>query len=211
MYREEKFVYNGYTLDYLADYPENYVEGKKYPVMFYIHGYGLVGDTSERLKNVCPLRRERVPADLPFVLIAPQCREKSWLFKFETLNAFVNYVINRNFCDKSRVYLSGSSMGGYACWMLIQAEKEKYAAAVICCGGGQYWAAGIGSFSGLAIRTVHGKNDLTVLPRESEILVERINLSGGNAELVLLDAAHDVWTPTFTDENTYRWLYSHHR
>ncbi len=209
MFTRAQFEYKGYVLDYLIDYPNDYKKGKKYPVMFYIHGYGLVGNTPERLETLCPLRRERLPNDLPFILVAPQCREKSWLFIFETLNAFVSDVISRDFCDKNKVYLSGSSMGGYASWMLVQADKDRFSAAVICCGGGQYWAAGIGSFNGLAIRAVHGKNDLTVLPRESQILVERINLSGGNAQLILLDTAHDVWTPTFTNQETYYWLNSH--
>lgn len=209
MFIRQQFKHYDYTLDYLIDFPSSYVEGNKYPVMFYIHGYGLVGDAPDRLESLCPLRRERLPEDLPFILVAPQCREKSWLFIFETLNAFVDDIISKDFCDDKKVYLSGSSMGGYASWMLIQADKDRFASAVICCGGGQYWAAGIGAFNGPAIRAVHGKNDNTVLPRESQILVERINLSGGNAELRILDSAHDVWTPTFTDTETYYWLNSH--
>ena len=41
MSRVEKLKYNG--IGYLLFYPKNYVEGKKYPVMFHLHGAGSRG------------------------------------------------------------------------------------------------------------------------------------------------------------------------
>ena len=38
MSRVEKLEYNG--IRYLLYYPKNYVEGRKYPVMFHLHGAG---------------------------------------------------------------------------------------------------------------------------------------------------------------------------
>jgi predicted peptidase len=97
-------------------------------------------------------------------------------------------------------------MGGYACWLLVQSMPDFFAGAVICCGAGQYWATVTKAFNNTPIMAVHGKQDTTVLPRESEIMAERINESGGSVVLTLLDNGHDVWTDIFTDSKTYYWL-----
>ena len=192
------------SFDYLIDYPNNYEEGKKYPVLIYLHGMGNVGKGVERLSTVCPVNRERMSDDMPFVIVAPACNEHNWIITFESLLGFVNNIINSSFADKSRIYLSGSSMGGYTCWNMLIAKPQWFAAAVICCGGGMYFDA---ERIDIPVIAVHGELDTVVLPRESAIMVEKINSCGGNAKLILhLDLGHDVWTRTFTNKKTYKWL-----
>ena len=58
-------------IEYVIDFPEHFEKGKKYPVMFYMHGYGFVGKGIERIIERSPLQRERIPKDLPFILIKP--------------------------------------------------------------------------------------------------------------------------------------------
>ncbi len=177
-------------------------------MLVYLHGYGFVKANIEGLKARCPLQREYIPDDVPFILIVPHCTQTSWLFRFETLCAFFDYVSGLPYCDSSRLYLAGTSMGAYSAWMVLLAKKELFTATVICCGGGPYWGAEF--YTDLPIRLVHGEKDLTVLPRESEIMAERINSMGGKVELVIhKELAHDVWTITFNEPKTYRWLYAH--
>ncbi|MBQ8320026.1 MAG: prolyl oligopeptidase family serine peptidase [Clostridia bacterium] len=207
MYEARVFEYQGKRLEYVIDYPEGYSPDQRYPVILYLHGYGFVNGDIEKIKAGCPLRRERIPSGMPFVLIAPHCDKTSWVLEFETLCGFIEYVYNAEFCDKSRVYLTGSSMGGYTAWLALMAKKQVFAAAVICCGGGQYWANF--EYVDMPIRLVHGALDRTVLPRESEIMAERINAIGGKVELTVHESlAHDVWTVTFSDPKTYEWLLS---
>lgn len=207
MYQLKKFSYLEREMEYIIDFPENYEEGKRYPVMFYIHGYGFVGKGIENLAARCPLQRERMPEKYDFIMVAPFCANKVWLSHFETLTAFIENIVGQAYCDKSRVYLSGSSMGGYTAWDLLLIKKELFAAAVICCGGGQYWAAGLGAYNGIPLKIIHGAQDRTILSRESEIMYEVIKANGGNVELVIYeDLAHDVWTRTFSDAVIYEWL-----
>lgn len=208
MYIERVFEKAGNKINFAIDYPDGFDKTKQYPVIVYLHGYGFVKSDMEGLKVHCPLQRAHIPDGLPFILIAPHCTDTSWLFRFETLCAFFEYVSALPYCDSARLYLSGSSMGAYSAWMTLLAQKQLFAASVICCGGGPYWAAQF--YTDLPIRLVHGEKDMTVLSRESEIMADRINSIGGKVELVIhKELAHDVWTVTFTDPETYRWLYSY--
>lgn len=208
MFTEKEYIMNGNSISYLIDYPQGYDKNKRYPIIFYLHGYGFVNADIEHLKEHCPIRRERIPEDIPFIIVAPLCGNTSWLFHFETVSAFFDHIIATESCDVKRVYLCGSSMGAYSAWWFLLSKKEVFAAAVLCCGGGPYWAGWL--YGKLPIKLVHGKKDEIVLCRESEIMAERINAAGGSVELIIYeDLAHDVWTRTFTDSNTYSWLLLH--
>ena len=160
----------------------------------------------ENVMSKVPVRRERIPEDAPFIIVAPYCEKFTWIECFETLTSFVDYIINKEFVDESKIYLTGSSMGGYTCWALSVMYPEKFAAAAICCGGGMYFAADRIKFP---VWAFHGKLDNTVLPRESEIMVERINEKGGKAKLTLVDdCGHNVWNTAYNSHETYYWLLS---
>lgn len=95
-------------------------------------------------------------------------------------------------------------MGGYTCWAQAVMYRKKFAAAVICCGGGFYFTAERIKFP---VWAFHGKLDGVVLPRESEIMVEKINKFGGNAKLTLVENCdHGVWKTAFGSQDTYRWI-----
>lgn len=212
MFIEKDFKKNGNIIQYLIDYPIGYDSTKKYPVIIYLHGYGFVMRDIKHLKENCPIRRERIPNDMQFILIVPLCNEHCWLFKFETMCAFFQSIISMDGSDAKRIYLCGSSMGAYSSWYFLLAKKELFSAAILCCGGGPYWAGWL--YEKFPIRLIHGRQDNTVLCRDSEIMAKRINDSGGNAELIIYDdlppeTAHDAWTRTFTNPETYEWLLSH--
>ena len=207
MFVTENFSRGEYSLDFAIDYPRGFDAAEKYPVIFYFHGIGGVFQGADFVAQNCPVRRERMTEDMPFIIVAAACMDYTWFENFPSVVEFIKSIISREYVDEKRVYLSGSSMGGYTCWMLSVMHPELFSAAAICCGGGMYWAAPRITFP---VRAYHGKLDGVVLPRESEIMVEKINAVGGCAELVLYEHAdHDAWTPTFTNHETYRWLLSH--
>mgnify|MGYP000862247791 CR=1 FL=1 len=201
---------DSFSLDYIVDFPADFDKSKKYPLLFYIHGHGSVGKSMEYFTQNCAVRREFIGEGLPLILVAPKGDWNCWIEVFQDLMAFMDFMRNLEYIDQNRVYLSGTSMGGYTGWMLAFARNDWFAAGVICCGGGLYWGARF--MTGFPIMAVHGALDTTVLPRESEIMAERINAAGGNVQLVLHpDLAHNVWTRTFSNPETYRWLLSHSR
>ena len=86
----------------------------------------------DRLATICPVNRERMNEDMPFVIVAPTYDEHNWIIAFETLQKFISNVIKNEYVDKSRIYLCGSSMGGYTCWNLLIAKPDIFAAAAEC-------------------------------------------------------------------------------
>ena len=89
-------------------------------------------------------------------------------------------------------------------------SSELFAAAIICSGGGLY--GGVRDRIKFPVRAIHGTEDTTVLFRESEMMVERINRAGGQAELVPMDGyGHDVWHDYFDSVEPYEWLLKHRR
>jgi len=209
VFTEGSFQENGERLLYLIDYPDGFDKSKKYPVVFDFHGMGQVGTGIEGLRSAVSFRSEYVDSDNPYITVAPYCEEYTWLGCLHLVNNFLDYFIDKDFIDSDRVYITGSSMGGYTCWALGVMYPEKFAAAVICCGGGMYFAADRIKFP---VWAFHGEEDTVVLPRESEIMVKRINECGGDAKLTLLDGwGHDIWEVAFHSSEVYEWLLSKKR
>ena len=209
MFQKAIYQKHDFTLHYNIDYPEGFDPKGTYPVLFYFHGMGGVCQGADYIAERGPLQRSRMPQDTPFILVVPACDDYTWMGHFSYIVDFIKEIAALPYVDNKRLCISGSSMGGYTCWMLAVMEPALFAGAVICCGGGLYWAASRIKFP---IRAVHGLLDSVVLPRESEIMANNINLTGGHCELILHDdLSHDVWTRTFTDHETYRWLYAQRR
>lgn len=204
MFTKEKYSNGTYELNYAVDYPKNFDENKKYPVLFYFHGMGMVRQGIDFVIRECPARQEYIPDDLDFIIVAPSCDDYMWFENFNNLVSFIKYIEDKSYVNKSKCYLSGTSMGGYTCWLLAVLHSELFTAAVICCGGGLYWAA---NNIKIPVIAIHGDMDEDVLPRESEIMVQRINEWGGNAKLIIKKGYdHNVWDSTFSDPDIYRWM-----
>ena len=213
MIQKEVFTMQDYTLHFAVDYPEDFSPDKSYPVLFYLHGMGGVHQGVDYMIETCALKRayipEDIPGDVPPILVVPSCPDDMWFAHFSQLVDFIQSIIARDYVDASRIYLSGSSMGGYTCWMLSMLHTKLFAGAAICCGGGPYWAA---SWIDFPVRAYHGKLDGTVYPRESETLVAWMKNAGRQAELFLYDdVAHNVWINAYTDPETYHWLFAQKR
>ncbi len=189
-------------LKYLISYPEKFNNTGQYPLWIHLHGSGGRGNDVTLLKTSRPIREMEKRRKLPFIVIAPQCYADTWFEIMEQLLEFIQASIRSKNIDRSRVYLSGVSMGGYACWSVVMSRPEWFAAAMPICGGGMYWNAS--RLKDVPIWAFHGRLDRTVFVCESEHMVDAINKAGGNARLTIYDnLAHDSWTRTFANDEIY--------
>ena len=197
-------------IGYLVRYPNDYCEGKKYPVIIQIHGAGGRGLPLSESRNHAFFTITDKMQDFPFIVAAPICpgATDTWFDHFQSLKSLIIEVINSGYADAERIYLMGGSMGGYTVWELGMSMPERLAAIVPICGGGMYWNAG--RLANVPVWAFHGALDKTVLPEESEKMVNAVNKRGGNARLTIYpENSHDAWSDTFSNPEVYKWLLSH--
>ena len=199
----ESEKHGGEYLDYLYSEPE--CEGKV-PLVIYVHGAGSRGEDPELLRQNGGLKILFNKAREKAVVVAPHCRFNYWFTAFDLLADFIDNMRKLEKVDIDRVYIFGSSMGGYTTWQLCLSHTEWFAAAVPICGGGMYWAAA--KLKNLPVWAFHGALDTTVLPEESIHMVKALNNAGGDAKLTIFPkAAHDAWTPALSDDATWEWVF----
>ncbi len=204
----EIFEFEG--MQYVVAYPDSYNKDKKYPLLIYMHGAGTRGTNTELLVKSVFLAGYESQPEHPFLVVMPLCHQNTWFDLFETLKGFMERLRRRPDVDDRRVYLTGASMGGYATWQLAMSMPEVFAAIVPVCGGGMYW--NVARLEKVPVWAFHGGKDQTVLPRESEILVERLKQKGGNAKLTIYpENGHNAWTDTYYNSEVYGWLLSHQK
>jgi len=196
-------------IDYLLFLPQGYEQSKeKWPLMLFLHGAGESGSDLAKVKTHGPPKIVETKPDFPFILVSPQSARGGW--NNDTLNALLDDVIRNYRVDKSRVYLTGLSMGGFGTWSLAAAHPEKFAAIVPICGGGN--TADAKKLATLPIWVFHGAKDPTVPVQRSREMVEAIKAAGGNIKFTEYpEAKHDCWTETYDNPELYQWLLAQKR
>ena len=194
---------------YLLFLPEAYNEEKSWPMILFLHGVGERGDNLEEVKKHGPPKIVAQQKDFSFIVVSPQCPEKSWWTnENESLIALLGDITARYRIDKDRIYLTGLSMGGYGTWSLASAYPERFAAIVPICGGGEPSMAL--KLKDMPVWAFHGVQDKVVSVKKSEEMVNAIVDLGGDAKLTVYpDAGHDSWTQTYNNRKLYDWFLEH--
>lgn len=219
---------DGYTLPYRLYIPKNYDCGVLYPVMIFMHGAGERGsDNEEQIKVALPhVFDDPTSPAYNSIIIAPQCPEdKQWVYtpfakgsystsdvteskECQTVIDILRYIISEYNVDKSRIYVTGISMGGYASWDLMTRHPSIFAAGMPICGGGDPSAAKI--LAEIPIRVFHGLLDTAVPTECSREMYYAIKAVGkGRIQYTEFENGyHDIWDKVYSDMNNIRWLFS---
>lgn len=211
--------------------PSQYEAGKTYPMMVYLHGAGERGtDNILQTGNASPipyLTDIEYYRQHPCIILAPQCPEDEWwvdvLYEEErsnysidetTINPYlqkamelIDKVVKEFPVDTDRIYVSGVSMGGYASWDAIERFPDKFAAAVILCGGGDPSAAN--RIKGVPIRFFHGAKDDEV-PVETSRQMNEALIEAGARDAVYKeydDIGHWIWMVVWEEDGLLDWIF----
>ncbi|MGI6265210.1 MAG: phospholipase [Acutalibacteraceae bacterium] len=203
----------GKSMPFLVYTPEEYDDqpDKRWPLVIFLHGAGERGTDLKAVRRHGPLREVERGRAFPFLIAAPQLSgQEYWGGYIESLNAWLDDLLAEYRIDPDRVYLTGLSMGGTGTWLWAMASAGRFAAIMPMCGTGICWCAG--NVAGLPIWTFHGSADEIIPVEESIHMVNRVNASGGNAKLTIMEGyTHDCWTDTYAREDVYEWLLEHRR
>ena len=201
-------------LNYLLYLPPQFdpQSSQRWPLMLFLHGFGERGDSLADLEAVklqgLP-RLVEAGKDFPFMIASPQCSRQSWwTLNVETLKDLVESLAAQYPVDRSRIYLTGLSMGGYGSWSLSIAYPKLFAAVAPICGGGV--RSQVSRLKNVPVWAFHGALDDVVLPYRSQSMVEALQQAGGNARLTIYPTlTHDSWTVTYDNPELYDWFLSH--
>ena len=195
-------------LKYLVCYPEGFREDKKHPLILYLHGAGTRGENTDLLqKNICLVNLRKFQDARGYIILAPLCPNCDWFAWMTPLLHLVEEFRELPYIDKTRLHVTGPSMGGYGTWEFASLRPDWVASAMPLCGGG------IGGFAknlvDVPIRAFHGLCDMVVDPIESLQMAKSVNKNGGHAELILFPTlAHNCWETVYSDSKNYDWLLS---
>jgi len=221
----------GDTLLYRQLNPQQVEEGKKYPLVLFLHGAGERGkDNRSQLTHgglmfTNPVNREKYPA---FVLF-PQCPpDLYWPTPtrpdgFQQENPFpadaeiskplaltkelLEKVIETYPVDRNRIYIVGLSMGGMGTFDLVCRFPDFFAAAIPICGG--IHTDRLNNFSSeTAFRIFHGDADSVVPVRFSREAYLKLKAKGVDVEYIEFPGVnHNSWDPAFNRNDFMQWLF----
>ena len=206
------------SLSYRLLKPATVVEGKKYPLVIFLHGAGERGkDNKAQLKHgIASFASEERMKKFPCFLIAPQCPVgRFWnapgKASGDTSPGKLVLDLVEKSCkdlpiDTKRIYLTGLSMGGFGTWSLMAEKPDLFAAGIPICGGGDVKKAD--KLVKIPIWVFHGDKDVTVKVELSRNMVKAIENAGGKPKYTEYPGVgHDSWTKTYADEKVLTWLF----
>lgn len=212
--------------------PRGYSDSQEgLPLIIFLHGVGEKGNSKKDKNQLSNVLRTGVPALIengewdpgyPAIVVSPQCHEGNW--KPSEVHKFIEYITAKYNVDKSRIYMTGISMGGIGTFEYLGSygESSYVAAAVPICGGGNVDKAS--SFLNIPIWAFHGEADKVVSMQGSKRMVNAINELNPHYKSLLTifpNVGHISWTITYNGkgmgkesrkydpfkEDVFKWMY----
>jgi predicted peptidase len=222
-FQEKSLVYTGgeykdHTFKYRLLQPIKIEQGRKYPLVIFLHGAGERGSDNVAQLKFLPAWMSEQPMreQYPCFLVAPQCpTDHRWGSidwrsgkmeypaepgdEMKYLEQLVQKTMKELPVDENRVYLTGLSMGGMGTWELAARHPEWFACAAPICGIGnprKEWAQ---KLVNLPIWVWHGDADTAVKVDHSRAMVQAIKDLGGTKiqYTELPGVGHNSWTPAY--------------
>lgn len=210
----------GNKMPYRLFVPPNYDPAQKYPLIFWLHGAN--GRGSDNLKQISggnelgthvwitPANQ----AQLPALVLAPQCLEDRYWTEPE-LNEITPQLqmaldilasVQKEFSiDPDRIYLAGQSMGGLGVWALMQAQPDRWAAALVLCAFDNF--TNLKGIARVPVWVFQGDADLTVPVDLVRQMVKDLKKSGAQPRYSEYhNVGHEVWLKAFAEADLVPWL-----
>ena len=196
----------GKEMDFLLYLPEDYEKKEHWPLVLFLHGAGERGDDLSLVKKHGPPKLIENGKEFPFIMVAPQCPKGTWWIT-EDVIALMKHIEEIHNVDRSRVYVTGLSMGGIGTWQVAGAMSDHLAAIVPICGPSDTKV--VAKIAKIPTWVFHGGKDPVVKVSHSEEMVKLLKENGGNPKLTIYpEAGHDSWTEAYNNEELFEWLLS---
>lgn len=195
-------------IKYVVYVPSTYDPKTPTPTIIFLNGYGECG--TDGLKQIGTGLGPAVMKDVkawPFIIIFPQKQDHHhlWIEEDEMVMGILQTTQREYNIDKSRLYLTGLSQGGYGTWAIGAKHPELFAAIAPICGGGDESMAK--KLVGMPIWAFHGEADKVVPASESKRLQSWLDAAGGSCQLTLYPGVeHNSWDKAYQEEKLGAWF-----
>ncbi len=195
------------VFNYLLAIPQDMAEDERLPLIVFLHGAGERGTDPSIIKaqGLAKMLDAGLPARA--IVLAPQITDSRYVWNnyVDELHELIEQIVDEHNIDRSRISLTGLSMGGYGTWEMGVRFGNYFSALAPICGGGMPWRAE--SLKNIPIRTFHGDAD-DVVPLSATVeMVDAINRRGGHAELTVLPGVgHHSWVFAYEETDLVEWL-----
>nr|WP_321452072.1 dienelactone hydrolase family protein [uncultured Carboxylicivirga sp.] len=231
-YEFKSFVNGTDTLKYRILYPENMKAEKKYPMILFMHGAGERGsDNQKQLTHGGELfLQDKIRKNYPAIVVFPQCpqgimwtnRQKhqneqgEWIFEYpveneapwpaQMVDQLVDKITQSGQVNKNRIYIMGISMGGIGTLEFLYRFPDKYAAAVVICGGHNAELTAV--YQTTPIWFFHGGKDNVVPNHYSKEVFDKVKAFNKRTKYTLYpEANHNSWDQALEEPNLLKWLF----
>ncbi len=196
--------------------PKTLEPGVEYPLILMLHG------RSGHAYGAYILANEIVKNGMPAFVLVPVMEERisSWFephFKKQDkkLTTPLDHVLSltKSFAatfpiDKSRIYVTGYSMGGAGTFAALKQAPDLFAAGIPICGG--WYPKDAKHFVNMPIWAFHGAKDKSVPINQTTDMIGAIQKAGGSPELTIYPAVgHNSWVYAYIEPTIWTWLFSH--
>jgi predicted peptidase len=214
----------GERLPYRLHVPANLAPGQSAPLVLLLHGAGErdADNLIQLLHGAREIAAHAAARGEPVFILAPQApRTASWggfqpSFAAEPVPhgrlalAAVERVMQDYPIDRSRVYITGLSMGGFGTFELVARRPDLFAAALPVCGGGHPSTAD--ALAQTPFWVFHGALDEVIPVQRSRDMVAAIEAAGGAARYTEYpDLTHNSWDATYGNPEALDWMLAQRR
>ena len=198
----------------LITLPSDYRQGEeKLPVIVFLHGAGERGANDEDM--VSRLMTHGIPKyfgkdcnynNLRVITISPECPVGFiWDHIIFQLKKWIDEAVDYFSGDKSKISVTGLSMGGFGTWNLICTFPGYYFRSAPICGGGTSWRCS--ALKNEHIRAFHSVDDPDVPFTDSMKMVEVARRFGADVTLTAFDkVGHGSWVNAYEKTDLIEWL-----
>ncbi|MBX3413351.1 MAG: hypothetical protein KF708_11730 [Pirellulales bacterium] len=226
-FRVDSGPLEGGVVRYRLFIPEDNLD-EQFPLIVWLHGYGDCGETNvsqlrwlDQLVFNAPRDRRR----FPFYLLAVQCPcvNGLWFHQVSVLGEpasddmlamhykVVQSLLAERRIDKNRIYLTGLSLGGTACWEFAKRYPDLFAAVAPLASEGSV-SDGLDRLIHLPIWAFHSRDDAWTPPTGVRRTVDELARLNGSVDLTEVNTvSHDCWTLAFRDYHLLDWLLAQRR
>jgi predicted esterase len=200
---------NGLEWKYALFLPRGYKGDRPYPLLVYLHGFGARGldGWKTATDGVGPFIEERNET-FDMLALFPQSETGDW--EADTADgrralAILDEVLRDYAVDRQRIYLTGTSRGGFGVWSLAVRDPHPWAAIVPICGGGD--PAAVAAIAHLPCWCFHGARDTLVPVDRSRRTIAALRAAGGRPRYTEYpEVGHACWQRAYATPELWGWL-----